>query len=263
MPASELSNPAYVNFTTEGDAVVLSGSVFVDFTTEPAVIDPTLGAPAYVDFTTFGLPEISGELVNHNQSVSGTIETTGITPGWQSVTLAAPLADPEYRITAVPDLAAGDVVWWDAQGGNVEVFTDASFSTEEGVTSFDVTVFSGGDEGVQGTQTIEEVAIDDSNISGSLTNQNQSSSGSLTFTPFIPVDVVLSGAVTNPLQDISGDINLVNIPRDVEISGVIEGLNQSIAGTVEFDPLEPIDVPVSETLKRPLWVGIRSGFFRR
>ena len=65
-----------------------------------------------------------------------------------SVTLAAPLARPEHRITAKPDLEPGDVLYWGrVRGGatdDVSIAPDGSFSAEASVVSFDVWLEGGG-----------------------------------------------------------------------------------------------------------------------
>jgi hypothetical protein len=83
-------------------------------------------------------------------SVGGLAKTLLAEVGKQYVTLVAPLAEPSdpdgsppvegERVTAIPDLAAGDqLIWWNAQpSGTVDVFADGSFVSDGPVTSFSV-----------------------------------------------------------------------------------------------------------------------------
>jgi hypothetical protein len=60
--------------------------------------------------------------------------------GKQAVTLTSPLAAPEFRLTAIPDLEPGDqVIWWDVvPSGDVVVLSDGSFNATLDVAFFDV-----------------------------------------------------------------------------------------------------------------------------
>ena len=83
-------------------------------------------------------------------SVGGLPKTLLAEVGKQYVTLVAPLAEPSdpdgsppvegERVTAIPDLAAGDqLIWWNAQpSGAVDVAADGSFVADGQVTSFSV-----------------------------------------------------------------------------------------------------------------------------
>jgi len=95
--------------------------------------------------------------------LQGPNHTIQLTPqdGWAYVNLGT-LADPEFRLEAVPDLASGDQVAWDTAGGIVFVRDDASFYATAAVESFDVEAWSAGEGwGDAGTQTLSvEIAAD-------------------------------------------------------------------------------------------------------
>lgn len=98
-------------------------------------------------------------------TTSGGLETTAsvtLLPqntDWDYLTLTT-LTDPAYRITAVPDLAAGDQIsFGNVQGAllsGLEVRPDGSFRIVEGATSFTAEVNDGTGWGTPGTQVLQE-----------------------------------------------------------------------------------------------------------
>ena len=73
---------------------------------------------------------------------SARLDFEGETLGPGIVTLVAPLAEAGQRITAIPDLAGGDILeWHNVVGGtdsDVIVYTDGTFECSRAVTAFDV-----------------------------------------------------------------------------------------------------------------------------
>lgn len=78
------------------------------------------------------------------------------------------VAGSGQRITATPDLAAGDQIEWsNVVGGtiaDVSVFDDATFSATPGVTAFDVRVNDGTGWGTSATQTVNDAPAVVTNI---------------------------------------------------------------------------------------------------
>lgn len=79
--------------------------------------------------------------------------------GWGYVDVTTPHADPALRLTASPDIAFGDQIQWDTQGGLVTVYADGTFSAAASVASFDFRVWSPGlSWGTVATQTVQPAA---------------------------------------------------------------------------------------------------------
>lgn len=80
--------------------------------------------------------------------------------GWAYVNVGTPNSTAAYRITATPDLASGDQIAYETVGGDVEVFSDGTFSAASGVTEFDVEIWTSVDGwGSVATQTIVTVQL--------------------------------------------------------------------------------------------------------
>lgn len=101
--------------------------------------------------------------------------TKNLTPeaGKQTVILTSPLSTFDTRITAIPDLAAGDqLVWWNVlPSGNVLVNSDASFEADEVVQAFTVEAhaegFGYGESAIQylaEAPIITEITDDNQNV---------------------------------------------------------------------------------------------------
>lgn len=111
--------------------------------------------------------------VGYNLVVTaGGVDTTpGITinpPGTKRYVDLSTLTGSGTRLTATPDIAAGDQVeWTNVIGGvldDVVVFDDGSFSAAPGVTAFDFRVNDGTGWGTVATQTITPAAADSQNL---------------------------------------------------------------------------------------------------
>ena len=66
--------------------------------------------------------------------------------GWNFVDVDTPNPDPEVRLTALPDLAAGDQVAWDTVGGAVVVNDDLTWNADEGVNQFSCEAWDADDQ---------------------------------------------------------------------------------------------------------------------
>ncbi len=76
--------------------------------------------------------------------------------GWAYVTLGTPNTTAANRVTAAPDLAAGDQVAYDAKGGLVVMNTDGTFTADASVVSFNFEVWTPGSGwGATGTATLQ------------------------------------------------------------------------------------------------------------
>jgi hypothetical protein len=87
-------------------------------------------------------------VVTNNSSLSSSpYALTGLVPqsGWAYVDVGTPNATAANRITTVPDLASGDQVAYQTQGGQVVVANDGTFSVSTGVRSFDFEVWTSPD----------------------------------------------------------------------------------------------------------------------
>jgi hypothetical protein len=98
-------------------------------------------------------------LVVHADNLGDSNTYTGITglvppSGWSYVNLGT-LASSGARITAIADLASGDQLAYQNQGGLVTVNPDGTFACAPSVTSFNVEAWTpGGGWGTSGLQTI-------------------------------------------------------------------------------------------------------------
>ena len=140
----------------------------------PVTTWPNTATDGFADSFTVHIPSsaaastpIYDESLNTDDLVLGiqtesTVDTAAgptLPAGWTTITLVAPLASAGQRLTAIEDLVAGDVIAYDPQGGNVIVYSDGSFSTAAGVTSFQVAHYLNDTLGTIATQTIETPPI--------------------------------------------------------------------------------------------------------
>lgn len=98
-----------------------------------------------------------------------TVPATNINPpATKNFVNLSTLVTSGQRITATPDLAAGDQIEWsNVVGGvlsDVTVHDDGSFGCSPGVTAFDVRVNDGTGWGALATQTVSDQAADVTNI---------------------------------------------------------------------------------------------------
>lgn len=86
--------------------------------------------------------------------------------GWDYVDIGTPNATAAYRITASGDIASGDQIAWETLGGDVEVFSDGTFSADAGTVEFDVEVWTPVDGwGSTATQRFVQLAVPTSDVS--------------------------------------------------------------------------------------------------
>jgi hypothetical protein len=96
--------------------------------------------------------------------------------GWSLVNVATPNATAAYRITASPDIASGDQIAYDSNGGLVTVFDDATFSVDPSISSFDVMVWSTGEGwGAQAAQDVPQIG----ELTSTLANVTLTSAGTV------------------------------------------------------------------------------------
>lgn len=153
---------------TSGTTLTLNGS---NFGTQTGSAGVTVGGvsvtPSSWSATQIQIPITIGAnkygvnvpiVVTDSSGTSSSAYNVQIQPasGVNYVNIAAPLADPDERITATPDIADGDQVEWsNVVGGtisDVTVSSDGSFVAASSVISFDVRVNDGTGWGPVGTQ---------------------------------------------------------------------------------------------------------------
>lgn len=115
---------------------------------------------------------------------AGTQVTLFAEPGKQHVVLTDPLVDPELGISAIPDLAAGDMlIWWNAlPAGEVTVYPDRSFITDDTVDTFDVEAHIAG-SGYTNTEVQDITVATDPIITGTATDFFEIVAGTATYVP--------------------------------------------------------------------------------
>lgn len=97
------------------------------------------------------------EVFNSGAIDSNSFALTSILPasGWDFVDIVSPASAYFTRLSARPDLAAGDQISWNTQGALVDVFSDATWSADPQVLSFPFEVWSAGSGwGIQATQVL-------------------------------------------------------------------------------------------------------------
>lgn len=147
-PVNDASDLRTVELTVNNDNLDINGDGTVNVTAVRG--DVRYGASGYIIIETASATAL--------RPVTLLVEA-----GKNYVNLEAPLAPEEERLTAVPDLAAGDqVAWFNVQGGtvaDVTVDVDGSFIISAGVTGFDADAHDGYDWGATGTQSTSSTQL--------------------------------------------------------------------------------------------------------
>src|SRR5690606_38035948 len=119
-----------------------------------------------IEWTGLGTDAIFGgvEAVSLAEASNGTLVAQA--DGWTFVILEAPLAESGYRLTAVPDLEAGDTVWYGnvsdglTIGVDVVVETDGSITlSETAIAALPITFDAFVDDGVRGATAEQTVVL--------------------------------------------------------------------------------------------------------
>jgi hypothetical protein len=120
----------------------------------------------------------------------------------QYVDLVEPLVDPEFGVSAIPELAGGDqLIWWNAlPSGEVTVFSDRSFIADGTVNTFDVEAYESG-VGYTNTETQDINFGPDPNITASITDLLEQPAGTITYQAS---GFQLSADLTDLLESVSG-----------------------------------------------------------
>lgn len=119
--------PGSVELTVETDSLDVSGNGTIDVVADRGIV-------RYLD---------TGYVwITQGTSFNFRGVTLALPAGREYVVLEAPLAASANRLTAIPDLDAGDMlIWWGATpSGDVSIETDASFNASTDVASFEVEV---------------------------------------------------------------------------------------------------------------------------
>lgn len=127
-PSSDTPNaPGSVQLTVVGDSLDESGDGTISVTADRGIV-------RYLDTGYVWI--IQGESFNYRGA------TLALPSGREAVVLTSPLAAPELRLTAIPDLEPGDMlIWWDVlPSGDVSIEPDASFNASLDVQTFEVEV---------------------------------------------------------------------------------------------------------------------------
>lgn len=139
---------------TQGTGSVSIGGSATQTETAWADTSVTIGAIARGALA-YGATSIA--LTNGAGNPSAGVSIT-LTPqaGWAYVTLGTPNTTAANRVTASPDLVAGDQVAYDTQGGLVVMNTDGTFTADPSVVSFNFEVWTTGSGwGSAGTATLQ------------------------------------------------------------------------------------------------------------
>ncbi len=105
----------------------------------------------------YGVAESTVVTINGGSNSNSFVGVTGFLPqsGWSYVTIGTPNGTSGFRVTAAADVASGDQLAWDNKGGLVTVYSDATFSADVSVASFNVEDWSTGNGwGTTGLQTM-------------------------------------------------------------------------------------------------------------
>lgn len=160
---------------------------------------------------------------NTGRTSNGVSRTMQAESGLSYVNLSGTLADTGERLTAIPDLEAGDqVAWYGVQGGaigDVTVNIDGSFESAEDVWAFDAIAHDGDEWGDQGIQYVGDAL----ELGGNIASVSVLT-GALTVTLALSGSVTsVSGAESSFLlgtgDEFEGDIDSISVVADANLQG--------------------------------------------